>query len=188
MFNFVGCDGPIDAIPAPTCSVYKVTAGGAATVAVPPDEFENLSLVSGPRWRLKANKFGQDLPGLEIPAQECSPPPFERDNIKYNVGDLTTTVVNLLDWDTANKGPSPLANSLGWTDTTVVPSADGRSAPWRTTRSSPSSMPIPRRECALADGCQAHHQQRPADERRLRPRRLREGRPQVRARSTAPGS
>jgi hypothetical protein len=56
---------------------------------------------------------------------ECSPPPFERDNIKYNVGDPTVTVINLLDWDTVNKGPSPLSNSKGWVDTTVVPSADG---------------------------------------------------------------
>ena len=114
-FNFIGCAGPVeDPAFAGTCQ----------------DDFDNpytgnvndLILVSGPRWRLKANKFGQDLPGLEIPAAECSPPPFERDNIKYNVGDLTTTVINLLDWDTVNDGPSPLANSLGWTDTTVVTS------------------------------------------------------------------
>jgi hypothetical protein len=72
-------------------------------------------LVSGPRWRLKPNKFGQDLPGLEIPLVECSPPPFERDNIKYEVGVETTTVINLLDWDDS-KGPSPLATSKGWVD------------------------------------------------------------------------
>lgn len=24
----------------------------------------NVKLISGPRWRLKANKFGQDIPGL----------------------------------------------------------------------------------------------------------------------------
>jgi len=34
----------------------------------------NLELVSGPRWRLRANKFGQDIPGLEIPRLECSKP------------------------------------------------------------------------------------------------------------------
>ena len=72
-------------------------------------------LVSGPRWRLKPNKFGQDLPGLEIPLVECSPPPFERDNIKYEVGVETTTVINLLDWD-ESEGPSPLATSKGWVD------------------------------------------------------------------------
>jgi hypothetical protein len=117
LFSFIGCAGPIDDPDyAGTCQ---------DDFDQPYTNIANLDLVSGPRWRLKANKFGQDLPGLEIPAAECSPPPFERDNIKYNVGDLTTTVVNLLDWDTANKGPSPLSNSLGWTDTTVVPSADG---------------------------------------------------------------
>jgi hypothetical protein len=36
------------------------------------EETMKLSLVSGPRWRLKANKFGQDIPGLEIPLRECS--------------------------------------------------------------------------------------------------------------------
>lgn len=74
------------------------------------------TLVSGPRWRLKPNKFGQDLPGLEIPLFECSPPPFQSDNIKYVVGTPTTTVINLLDWDTAANGPSPLATSKGWVD------------------------------------------------------------------------
>ena len=72
-------------------------------------------LVSGPRWRLKANKFGQDLPSLEIPRVECSKPPFTHDNIKYVVGASTTTVINLLDWDDS-KGPSPLATSKGWVD------------------------------------------------------------------------
>lgn len=67
---------------------------------------------SGPRWRLKANKFGQDVPGLEIPAIVCSPPPFSHSNIKYPVGDFTTTVIDLLDWET--EGESPLAWSDGW--------------------------------------------------------------------------
>ena len=75
-------------------------------------------LVSGPRWRLKPNKFGQDLPGLEIPIIECSQPPFAHDNIKYVVGAPTTTVINLLDWD-ESKGPSPLATSKGWVDVTA---------------------------------------------------------------------
>lgn len=75
------------------------------------------ALISGPRWRLKANKFGQDLPGLEVPLIECSPPPFQSDNIKYAVGTPVTTVINLLDWD-ESKGPSPLATSKGWVDVT----------------------------------------------------------------------
>lgn len=74
------------------------------------------TLVSGPRWRLKPNKFGQDLPGLEIPLIECSAPPFAKDNIKYEVGEPVTTVINLLDWDEEANGPSPLATSAGWVD------------------------------------------------------------------------
>ena len=73
-------------------------------------------LVSGPRWRLKPNKFGQDLPGLEIPLIECSKPPFKSDNIKYAVGTPVTTVINLLDWEDEN---SPLATSKGWVDVTA---------------------------------------------------------------------
>ena len=74
-------------------------------------------LVSGPRWRLKPNKFGQDLPGLEIPLIECSPPPFQSDNIKYVVGTPVTTVINLLDWE--DESTSPLATSKGWVDVTA---------------------------------------------------------------------
>jgi len=121
LFNFIGCAGPID---------------DPAFAGTCEDDFdqtytavENLDLVSGPRWRLKANKFGQDLPGLEIPAAECSPPPFERDNIKYEVGEPTTTVINLLDWADENNNSvqddSPLANSLGWTDLAVVSDGEG---------------------------------------------------------------
>ena len=73
-------------------------------------------LYSGPRWRLKPNKFGQDLPGLEIPIVECSPPPYQNDNIKYEVGAPVTTVINLLDWNEEENGPSPLATSIGWVD------------------------------------------------------------------------
>jgi hypothetical protein len=43
----------------------------------------NLEFVSGPRWRLKAGKFGQDIRGLDIPKQECNAPPFTMDNAKY---------------------------------------------------------------------------------------------------------
>jgi hypothetical protein len=60
------------------------------------------------------------LPGLEIPTtaaleEPCTPPPFEKDLIKYEVGAPTTTVLNLLDWDEA-EGPSPLSTSKGWVD------------------------------------------------------------------------
>ena len=68
-------------------------------------------LVSGPRWRLGSNKFGQDLPGVEIPLIPNSEPPFTRDNIKYEVGEATTTVLNLLDWE---DGDSPFLYSPGW--------------------------------------------------------------------------
>ena len=116
-FNFIGCAGPVeDPAFAGTCQ---------DDLDNPYPDVTNLVLVSGPRWRLKANKFGQDLPGLEIPLVECSPPPFERDNIKYEVGEPTTTVINLLDWADENgngiQDDSPLANSLGWVDLTVVP-------------------------------------------------------------------
>ena len=83
---------------------------GTAT-PIPDEELGDWELVSGPRWRLKPNKFGQDLPGLEIPLIECSAPPFKSDNIKYEVGTPVTTVINLLDWADEN---SPLATSKGW--------------------------------------------------------------------------
>jgi len=77
------------------------------------------TLVSGPRWRLRANKYGQDIPGLEIikdpePGSDvdCLPPPPAKEDIKYEVGELTTTEINLLDF----AGPSPLRTSAGWID------------------------------------------------------------------------
>ncbi|MCW8844278.1 MAG: DUF11 domain-containing protein [Gammaproteobacteria bacterium] len=71
---------------------------------------------TGPRWRLKANKFGQDIPGLEIPTIECSPVPFTHDALKYPVGEFTEVVINLLDWD----GPDgPLNTSQGWINATA---------------------------------------------------------------------
>lgn len=84
------------------------------------------TLVSGPRWRLKPNKYGQDLPGLEIAIEaapgggtdgaDCYAPPFVKALIKYPVGEPTITEINLLDWNTAANGPSPLATSQGWID------------------------------------------------------------------------
>ena len=68
-------------------------------------------LISGPRWRLTPNKFGQDLPGVVVPKVDNSPLPFQHDNIGYPVGEPTTTTLNLLDWD----GTSPLGYSGGWT-------------------------------------------------------------------------
>ena len=83
-------------------------------------------LVSGPRWRLKPNKYGQDLPGLEIAIDaplgggtdgaDCYAPPFAKELIKYPVGEATITEINLLDWETATT--SPLKYSRGWMDVT----------------------------------------------------------------------
>ena len=104
--DYRGCPGPVDD-PAYAEICTNVPAGAP--------------LFSGPRWRLKPNKFGQDLPGLEIPTtaaleEPCTPPPFERTLIKYEVGAPATTVINLLDWNEEENGPSPLATSQGWVD------------------------------------------------------------------------
>ena len=103
--DYRGCPGPVED-----------PAYAALCTNVP----EGAPLFSGPRWRLKPNKFGQDLPGLEIPTtaaleEPCTPPPFSQDLIKYEVGAPTTTIINLLDWD-EEEGPSPLATSKGWVD------------------------------------------------------------------------
>lgn len=87
-----------------------------------PFEIDPVSGV-GPRWRLTPNKYGQDIPGLEIADNddpfvdvtdtECNvAPPFDNDQQKYKVGDVYTTTINLLDF----AGTSPLATSLGWID------------------------------------------------------------------------
>ena len=121
--DYRGCPGPVeDPTYAALCT--NVPAGAP--------------LFSGPRWRLKPNKFGQDLPGLEIPTtaaleEPCTPPPFEKDKIKYEVGSPSTTVINLLDWDEEENGPSPLSTSKGWVDSaannefiTIVDEINGR--------------------------------------------------------------
>lgn len=100
---------------APDTGLYNFV-GSAFPKTLDEMDSEGLMLVSGPRWRLKPNKFGQDLPGLEIPLVECSAPPFKSDNIKYEVGERVTTVINLLDWDEVANGPSPLSTSEGWVD------------------------------------------------------------------------
>ncbi len=82
-------------------------------------------LVSGPRWRLRANKYGQDIPGLEImvdpspgSATDCLPPPPSKSEIKYEVGARTITEINLLDFADENgdglSNDSPLKTSQGW--------------------------------------------------------------------------
>ncbi len=81
--------------------------------------YTEADLVSGPRWRLTPNKFGQDLPGLEVPLIPNSQPPFNSSNIKYDTGEFITTTLNLLDWDEdadgdGNPDPSPFLHSSGW--------------------------------------------------------------------------
>ncbi len=66
---------------------------------------------TGPRWRLKPNKYGQDLPGVEVTTDPSSPPPPRQDEIKYETGAETQTVLNLLDWEFP---VSPLSISAGW--------------------------------------------------------------------------
>ena len=107
--DYRGCPGPIDD------PAYAVLCNDIPT---------DTQLFSGPRWRLKPNKFGQDLPGLEIPntageEEACTPPPFTSSLIKYDVGAPTTTIINLLDWDENEGGPSPLATSKGWVDSEI---------------------------------------------------------------------
>jgi Ca2+-binding RTX toxin-like protein len=67
----------------------------------------------GPRWRLQPDKYGQDLPGVVIPVDPSLPPPPTNDQVKYEVGSDTTTVINLLDWGLPI---SPLSISAGWQD------------------------------------------------------------------------
>ena len=76
------------------------------------DIAETDALVSGPRWRLRPNKFGQDLPGLEVPTINCMPTPYTSEFVKYPVLQPTVMEHNLLDF----AGPSPLLTSNGWVD------------------------------------------------------------------------
>lgn len=84
-----------------------------------PQDPEPGDLLSGPRWRLTPNKFGQNLPGLEVPKDNCAPPPYQKDMIKYAVGDQVQTKINLLDWKSTDErsidGESPLNWTNGWT-------------------------------------------------------------------------
>ncbi len=76
----------------------------------------------GPRWRLKAPKFGQDLPSVEIPITDCAEPPLQHGELKYERGELTTTVINLLDWE--DPAASPFLTSTGFTDWTIQEEGD----------------------------------------------------------------
>ncbi|OOY05212.1 calcium-binding protein [Thioclava sp. F28-4] len=68
---------------------------------------------SGPRWRLKTDKYGQDLPSVVIPIDPSDEPPPTNDEVKYEVGAETQTVINLLDW---GYPAQPLSVSSGWQD------------------------------------------------------------------------
>jgi len=105
---------------------FRNMTTGALVGAHTPDDIAALQgdadyeLVSGPRWRMTSNKFGQDLPGLEIPIEECTQPPYQKGQIRYETGEFTTTTVNLLDWSPAgdrwadDPAYSPFAYSAGW--------------------------------------------------------------------------
>ena len=69
--------------------------------------------VTGPRWRLLPDKYGQDLPSVTIPLDPSAPLPVQKGEEKYVVGAETQTVINLLDWAS---DISPLSISAGWQD------------------------------------------------------------------------
>ena len=77
---------------------------------------------SGPRWRLQPDKYGQDLPSVVIPEDPSDVPPPTKDEVKYEVGDDTQTVINLLDWGTE---VSPLSISAGWQNQSGDVSSNG---------------------------------------------------------------
>lgn len=96
---------------------WSYTGGGSKA---PTDTLGEL--ISGPRWRMTSNKFGQDLPGLEIPAIDCAQPPYQKGAIRYETGEFAVTTINLLDWSADNPAwdpelgaVSPFAYSAGWT-------------------------------------------------------------------------
>lgn len=103
----------------PFAWAYKSADG--SNVGSPTRDDSLGELISGPRWRMLSNKFGQDIPSLEIPAATCAEPPYEKGTVKYEVGESATTTINLLDWSTApenarwDDAASPLAYSAGWT-------------------------------------------------------------------------
>ncbi len=78
--------------------------------------------VVGPRWRLQSDKYGQDLPSVDIPLDPSLPPPPTKDELKYEVGADTTTVINLLDWALP---VSPLSISAGYQNLSGTVSING---------------------------------------------------------------
>ncbi|MBT8410450.1 MAG: hypothetical protein KJP02_01460, partial [Octadecabacter sp.] len=78
--------------------------------------------ITGPRWRLLPDKYGQDLPGVTIPLDPSDPLPVQNGEEKYVVGAETQTVINLLDWAT---DVSPLNISAGWQDNAGSVSGNG---------------------------------------------------------------
>ncbi len=112
---------------------YDANGDGSADYSVREPQLANPgdTLLSGPRWRLTPPKFGQDIPGLEIPNVECAPPPYQKALIKYEVGEAPPpngrVAINVLDWNSEDvrsiedpKNPgnfvSPLAYTAGWVD------------------------------------------------------------------------
>lgn len=78
--------------------------------------------VVGPRWRLLPDKYGEDLPSVVIPDDPSQPPPPKKDEVKYDVGVETQTVINLLDWAAPF---SPMSLSAGWQNLSGTPDANG---------------------------------------------------------------
>ncbi len=78
--------------------------------------------IVGPRWRLQPDKYGQDLPSVDIPLDPSQEPPPEKDELKYTVGEDTTTVINLLDWEYPI---SPLSISAGFQNLSGTVSENG---------------------------------------------------------------
>ena len=74
---------------------------------------------SGPRWRVKPEKFGQDLPGVIVPVDPTVPTNVWEE--KYPVGAETQTVLNLLDGD----GLTPLSVSAGWQNNAGTATVNG---------------------------------------------------------------
>lgn len=78
--------------------------------------------ITGPRWRLLPDKYGQDLPSVVIPNDPSKTPPIQQADQKYEVGADTQTVLNLLDWET---DISPLSISAGWQDNAGTVTGNG---------------------------------------------------------------
>lgn len=78
--------------------------------------------IVGPRWRLQPDKYGQDLPSVDIPLDPSLPPPPTKDELKYESGTDTTTVINLLDWEFP---VSPLSISAGFQNLSGTTSING---------------------------------------------------------------